>query len=222
MIEFHAYQIREFTKTGKRREVTSLTISLVKGQKIDLTKGNAGLSKVVVGLGWDPAVVEKKGFFGSKKSAVEIDCDASVILLDEKGRITNQKHVIYFANLQSPDGSVVHSGDNRTGDGDGDDETISINLGQVPADVSKIVFVVNIYDCVNRKQDFGLIQSAYIRVLNGSNQQELVKFNLTDDYSGKSSLIVGEIYRHGGEWKFSAIGEGSTDTTIGQLVKRYQ
>ncbi|WNR45560.1 TerD family protein [Paenibacillus roseipurpureus] len=199
-----------------------MTVSLVKGQKIDLTKGNAGLSKVVVGLGWDPAVVEKKGFFGTKKTAVEIDIDASVILLDEKGHITKEKHVVYFGNLQSPDGSVVHSGDNRTGDGDGDDEQVTIQLGQVPADVSKMVFVVNIYDCVNRKQDFGLVQSAYIRVLNGSNQQELVKFNLTDNYASKTSLIVGEIYRHSGEWKFNAIGEGTTDTTLGLLVKRYQ
>jgi tellurium resistance protein TerD len=199
-----------------------LTISLVKGQKVDLTKGTAGLSKVVVGLGWDPAVVEKKGFFGSKKTAVEIDCDASVILLDENGKLTKEKNVVFFANLQSPDGSVVHSGDNRTGEGDGDDEQISVNLGQVPADVSKIVFVVNIYDCVNRKQDFGLIQSAYIRLVNDFNKQELIKFNLSDDYSGKTSLIVGEIYRHSGEWKFNAIGEGITDTTVGQLVKRYQ
>jgi tellurium resistance protein TerD len=199
-----------------------LTISLVKGQKVDLTKGTAGLSKVVVGLGWDPAVVEKKGFFGSKKTAVEIDCDASVILLDENGKLTKEKNVVFFANLQSPDGSVVHSGDNRRGEGDGDDEQISVNLGQVPADVSKIVFVVNIYDCVNRKQDFGLIQSAYIRLVNDFNKQELIKFNLSDDYSGKTSLIVGEIYRHSGEWKFNAIGEGITDTTVGQLVKRYQ
>ncbi|OPH60443.1 stress protein [Paenibacillus ferrarius] len=198
-----------------------MTISLVKGQKIDLTKGNAGLSKVVVGLGWDPAVVEKKGFFGTKKSTVEIDCDASVIMLDENGRLAKEKNVVFFANLQSPDGSVVHSGDNRTGEGDGDDEQIAVSLNKVPADVSKIVFVVNIYDCVNRKQDFGHIQSAYIRILNDSNNQELVKFNLTENYAGKTSLIVGEMYRNDGEWKFSAIGEASTDTTIGQLVKRY-
>ncbi|NOU99642.1 TerD family protein [Paenibacillus planticolens] len=198
-----------------------MTINLVKGQKIDLTKGNAGLSKVVVGLGWDPAVIEKKGFFGTKKTTVEIDCDASVILLDANGKLTKEKNVVYFANLQSPDGSVVHSGDNRTGEGEGDDESISVNLNQVPADVSKIIFVVNIYDCVNRKQDFGLIQSAYIRIVNDSNNQELVKFNLTDNYAGRTSLIVGEMYRHSGEWKFNAIGEGYSDTTIGQLVKRY-
>ncbi|MBP1993495.1 stress response protein SCP2 [Paenibacillus eucommiae] len=198
-----------------------MTINLVKGQKIDLTKGNAGLSKVVVGLGWDPAMVEKKGFFGMKKSAIEIDCDASAILLDEQGRLTKEKNVVFFGNLKSICNSVLHSGDNRTGEGDGDDEQIVVQLNQVPADVHKIVFVVNIYDCVNRRQDFGMIQSAYIRVLNGSNDQEMIKFNLTENYTGKTSLIVGEIYRHGGEWKFTAVGEGSNDTTVGQLVKRY-
>ncbi|TXK84802.1 TerD family protein [Paenibacillus sp. N3.4] len=198
-----------------------MTISLVKGQKIDLTKGNSGLSKVVVGLGWDPAVVEKRGFFGMKKKAAEIDCDASVILLDENGKLRKENNVVYFANLQSSCGSVVHSGDNRTGEGEGDDEQVTVNLAKVPADVDKIVFVVNIYDCVNRKQDFGHVQSAYIRLLNDSNQQELVKFNLTEDYSGKTSLIVAELYRNSGEWKFNAIGEGYTDTSIGQLVRRY-
>ncbi|MNI13744.1 Stress response protein SCP2 [compost metagenome] len=198
-----------------------MTISLVKGQKIDLTKGNAGLSKITVGLGWDPAVIEKKGFFGTKKEAVNIDCDASAILLDENGRLSKEKNVIFFANLKSPCGSVHHTGDNLTGDGDGDDEQINVELSKVPSDVHRIVFVVNIYDCVNRKQDFGMVQSAFIRVFNSANNQELIKFNLTENYSGKTSLIVGEMYRHGGEWKFNAVGEGSTDPTVGQLVRRY-
>jgi tellurium resistance protein TerD len=198
-----------------------MSINLVKGQKIDLTKGNAGLTKVTVGLGWDPAVIEKKGFFGTKKEAVNIDCDASAILLDENGRLTQEKNVVFFANLKSPDGSVHHSGDNLTGEGDGDDEQISVELNKVPANVHRIVFVVNIYDCVNRKQDFGMVQSAFIRVLNSSNNQELIKFNLTENYSGKTSLIVGEMYKHSGEWKFNAIGEGSNDATVGQLVRRY-
>lgn len=198
-----------------------MSINLVKGQKIDLTKGNAGLTKVTVGLGWDPAVIEKKGFFGTKKEAVNIDCDASAILLDENGRLTQEKNVVFFANLKSPDGSVHHSGDNLTGDGDGDDEQISVELNKVPANVHRIVFVVNIYDCVNRKQDFGMVQSAFIRVVNSSNNQELIKFNLTENYSGKTSLIVGEMYKHSGEWKFNAIGEGSNDATVGQLVRRY-
>jgi len=198
-------------------EPIEMTISLVKGQKIDLTKGNAGLSKIIVGLGWDP--VKKKSFFGSKK--VDIDCDASALLLDENGKLQG-KNLVCFHNLKSPDGSVVHSGDNRTGEGDGDDEQIQIDLGRVPANIHKILVVVNIYDCVNRKQDFGMISSAYIRVLNQTNEQELVIFNLTDNYAGKTALIVGEIYRHSGEWKFNAIGEGTNAAHIDLLARAYQ
>jgi len=194
-----------------------MTISLVKGQKIDLTKGNAGLSKITVGLGWDPVV--KRGFFGSKK--VDIDCDASALLLDENGKL-HGKNLVCFHNLKSPDGSVIHSGDNRTGEGEGDDEQIHVDLARVPANVQKILFVVNIYDCINRKQDFGMISAAYIRVLNSSNQQELVRFNLTDNYAGKTALIVGEVYRHSGEWKFNAIGEGSFAAHIDLLAREYQ
>jgi stress response protein SCP2 len=194
-----------------------MTISLVKGQKIDLTKGNAGLSKITVGLGWDP--VQKRSFFGSKK--VDIDCDASALLLDENGKLTG-KNLVCFHNLKSPDGSVVHSGDNRTGEGDGDDEQINIDLARVPANIQRILVVVNIYDCVNRKQDFGMIASAYIRVLNQANQQELIRFNLTDNYSGKTALIVGEVYRHSGEWKFNAIGEGSFAAHVDLLAREYQ
>jgi stress response protein SCP2 len=194
-----------------------MSISLVKGQKIDLTKGNAGLSKLVVGLGWNP--VEKKGFFSSKK--VDIDCDASALLLDENGKLQG-KNLVCFHNLKSPDGSVVHSGDNRTGEGDGDDEQIHIDLGRLPANIHKVLMVVNIYDCVNRKQDFGMISSAYIRVLNQTNEQELIRFNLTDNYAGKTALIVGEIYRHSGEWKFNAIGEGTNAPHIDILARSYQ
>jgi stress response protein SCP2 len=194
-----------------------MSISLVKGQKIDLTKGNAGLSKLVVGLGWNP--VEKKGFFSSKK--VDIDCDASALLLDENGKLQG-KNLVCFHNLKSPDGSVVHSGDNRTGEGDGDDEQIHIDLGRLPANIHKVLMVVNIYDCVNRKQDFGMISSAYIRVLNQTNEQELIRFNLTDNYAGKTALIVGEIYRHSGEWKFNAIGEGTNAPHVDILARSYQ
>jgi len=194
-----------------------MTISLVKGQKVDLTKGNAGLSKITVGLGWDP--VKKKGFFGSR--TVDIDCDASALLLDENGKLRD-KHLVCFYNLKSIDGSVVHSGDNRTGEGDGDDEQITVDLTRVPSHVHKILFVVNIYDCVNRKQDFGLVSSAYIRVLNQANEQELIRFNLTDSYAGKTALIVGEIYRHGGDWKFNAIGEGSFAAHVDLLARNYQ
>jgi len=198
-------------------------VSLQKGQKIDLTKGNAGLTKLLVGLGWDP--VKKSGgllggIFGGGSNA-NIDCDASVIMLDQNGKITKEKNLVYFGNKKSQCGSVSHSGDNLTGDGEGDDEQLNVDLSRVPNDVHKLVFVVNIYDCVSRRQDFGMIGNAYIRVVNASNNQDLCKFNLTENYSGKTSLIVGELYRYDGEWKFSAIGEGTTDTAISQLVRRY-
>ncbi|WP_240418260.1 TerD family protein [Paenibacillus periandrae] len=195
-----------------------MSISLVKGQKIDLTKGNAGLSKVVVGLGWD-AIEQKRSFFGGKKPA--IDCDASALLLNANNKLERKEDLVCFYNKTSACGSVVHSGDNTTGEGDGDDEQIVVDLTRVPAHVQKILMVVNIYDCEARKQDFGMIKSAYIRVFNHTNDQELVRFNLTDSYAGKTALIVGEIYRNNGEWKFNAIGEGEQAAHIDLLARRY-
>jgi len=198
-----------------------MTISLVKGQKVDLTKSNAGLKNVTIGLGWDPIEAEKKGFFGTKKIKANIDCDASAILLGENGKLLRKQNLVCFHNLESPCGSVRHSGDNLTGEGEGDDEQIEISLNQVPADVHKILACVNIYQCEERGQDFGMIRSAYIRVLNPSNNQELLRFNLTDNYAGMTALIVGELYRHNGEWKFNAIGEGTHAAHINILAQRY-
>lgn len=202
-----------------------MAINLQKGQRVDLTKGNPGLSKIMVGLGWDP--VQKSGgggllgsLFGGGGGA-NIDCDASVIMLGENGKLKSNKDVIYFGNLKSSDGSVQHSGDNLTGAGDGDDEQVMVDLSRVPAHVHKMVFVVNIYDSVKRKQHFGMIQNAFIRVVNSGNNQELIKYNLTDDYSGKTSLIVGEIYRHGGDWKFAAVGTGTASSGLSDVVRSY-
>ncbi|MBX9972711.1 TerD family protein [Cytobacillus firmus] len=202
-----------------------MAINLQKGQRVDLTKGNPGLSKIMVGLGWDP--VQKSGgggllgsLFGGGGGA-NIDCDASVIMLGENEKLKSNKDVIYFGNLKSSDGSVQHSGDNLTGAGDGDDEQVMIDLSRVPAHVHKMVFVVNIYDSVKRKQHFGMIQNAFIRVVNSGNNQELIKYNLTDDYSGKTSLIVGEIYRHGSDWKFAAVGTGTASPGLSDVVRSY-
>lgn len=201
-----------------------MAISLQKGQRVDLTKGNAGLSKIMIGLGWDP--VEQKrggllgGLFGGGK-APEIDCDASVLMLNEQDKLVSNKNLIYFGNLKSSCGSVMHTGDNLTGDGDGDDEEIIVELNRVPANIHKLLFVVNIYDCTRRKQDFGMIENAFIRVVNSSNKQELIRYNLTENYGGKTALMVGEIYRHGSEWKFGAIGEGTFDTSLGEIIKRF-
>lgn len=194
-------------------------INLVKGQKIDLTKGNAGLSNVIVGLGWDPAE-PARGFFGVKKQA-NVDCDASALMLNESGKLVKKGNLVCFHNKQSPCNSVIHSGDNLTGDGDGDDEQIMVNLNAIPSDVHKVLVVVNIYDATNRKQDFGLIKSAYIRVMNAVGNNELIRFNLSDNYNGYTALICGELYRQGGEWKFAAIGEGSHAAHINQLAERY-
>lgn len=204
-------------------------INLVKGQKIDLTKGRSSLSGVMVGLGWDPVVKEKKksGFLGGllggggSAAGAEIDCDASVILLDEKGKLLSKENLVYFGNKTSKDGSVVHSGDNRTGDGDGDDEVINVNLSAISPSVHKLVFVVNIYQAKQRKQDFGLIQNAFIRLVDSGSKEELIHYNLTENYAGKTSLFPGELYRHGSEWKFSAIGEGTADLDIGSIANKY-
>lgn len=141
--------------------------------------------------------------------------------MNANNKLEKKEDLVCFYNKTSACGSVVHSGDNRTGEGDGDDEQIVVDLARVPAHVQKILMVVNIYDCEARKQDFGMIKSAYIRVFNHTNDQELVRFNLTESYAGKTALIVGEIYRNNGEWKFNAIGEGELAAHIDLLARRY-
>ncbi|MBP2661486.1 MAG: stress protein [Firmicutes bacterium] len=189
-----------------------MAISLQKGQKIDLTKGNAGLSELIVGLGWDP--VEQSGGNGGGFLS-------GLFGGGNNGKFTSKENVVFFNNLKSPCGSVTHLGDNRTGGGDGDDEQVLIQLPKVPANIHKIVFVVNIYDCQKRKQDFGMIKNAFIRVVNKSDMQEITRYNLTESYAGKTALIVGEVYRHQGEWKFAALGESTQDLSISAVVKRY-
>jgi stress response protein SCP2 len=210
--------------------VIDLAISLQKGQRVDLTKGNPGLSKIMVGLGWDPTGSngsKKGGLLGSLfgggggNSGPNVDCDASVILLDENGKLKNNNDVIYFGNLKSSDGSVQHSGDSLTGDGAGDDEQVHIDLSRIPSTIHKLVFAVNIYDCVKRKQHFGMIKNAFIRIVNPADRQELIHYNLSDDYSGKTSLLVGEIYRNGSDWKFAAVGNGTTAASLSDLVRSY-
>tara|TARA_Y100000588_G_C14224450_1_gene912474 strand:+ start:1120 stop:1725 length:606 start_codon:yes stop_codon:yes gene_type:complete len=201
-----------------------VSINLVKGQKIDLTKGSAGLSKIMVGLGWDPVAQKSGGLLGGLfgGGTPDIDCDASAIMLDANGKLTNKSNLIYFGNLRSQNNSVIHQGDNLTGDGDGDDEQIMLDLASIDGDIQKIIFVVNIYDCVKRRQDFGMIQNAFIRVVDMGSNGELCKFNLTDNYAGKTSLIVGEIYRNANEWKFGAIGQGTNDGSLSDIIRAYR
>lgn len=206
-----------------------MSINLQKGQRIDLTKGNAGLNEIMVGLGWDPVEQKKAGgggflgglFGGGGSASANVDCDASVILL-KNDRLAAKEDVIYFGNLTGANGAVRHSGDNITGAGEGDDEQVKIQLKSIPSDYNRLVFVVNIYDAVGRKQHFGMIQNAFIRVVNTATNQELLRYNLSDDYANQTSLLTGEIYRNNDDWKFGAIGTGTTDASIGEVVKKYQ
>lgn len=190
-----------------------MSISLVKGEKINLSKEVSGLSGVVVGLGWDAA---KRGLFGGTPN---IDCDASAIILD-----TNDKYLdtVYFGNRSSMNSAVYHHGDNLTGDGDGDDEQITVNLRNMPSNVGKVVFVVNIYNCTSRNQDFGMIKNAFIRLVNKSDNKEICRYNLSDDYSGKTAMIFAEVYKHNNEWKFNAVGQGNNATSIAVLAGMYK
>ncbi|CEG21699.1 Stress response protein SCP2 [Planococcus massiliensis] len=203
-----------------------MAINLVKGQKIDLTKGRSSLSSIMVGLGWDPVETKKSGGFlsgllGGGGGGADIDCDASVIMLDENGKLKGKENLIYFGNKKSKDGSVVHSGDNLTGEGEGDDETINVDLKRISPSIHRLVFVVNIYNARQKKQDFGMIQNAFIRLVDNQSKEELVHYNLTENYAGKMSLIPGELYRQGNEWKFSAVGEGTMDADIGSIANKY-
>ena len=196
-----------------------MAINLQKGQKVSLSKDNAGLSKVVIGLGWDEVPRKKGGLVAPKPQAV--DCDASAILL-QNGRLVDKEDLVYFGNLRHRSGTVQHMGDNLTGAGEGDDEQIIVDLASVPAQYDRIVIVVNIYGAVKRKQHFGMIQNAFIRLVDSRNNNEMCRYNLTEDYSGMTAMIFGEVYRHNGEWKFNAMGQGTADPGLAELVRRFQ
>ena len=196
-----------------------MSVNLQKGQKVDLTKGNSGLKTLVVGLGWDEA---PRGFSLFNKRE-DIDCDASALLVNAaNGKLSGAMDVVYFGNLQHRSGAVRHMGDNLTGAGDGDDEQILVELQKLGNDYSKIVFVVNIYQAAQRKQHFGMIKNAFIRIVDADTKTELCKYNLSENYDGKTAMIFGELYLYNGEWKFGAIGEGTNDNSVGELAARYQ
>jgi len=204
-----------------------MSINLQKGQKIDLTKGGGGLSQVMVGLGWDEAQAGGNGLFGIfKQQPKPIDCDASAILCGADKKIIStdiKQSVVYFGNLKHSSGAIIHQGDNLTGEGDGDDEQIMVNLTKMPANIERIVFVVNIYDANQRGQHFGMIKNAFIRLVNTSNNTEICKFNLSENYDGMTGLIVGEIYKHNGEWKFNAIGQPVKEASrLDSIIRMYR
>ena len=176
-----------------------MAISLAKGQKVDLTKTNPGLSKVVVGLGWD---VNK--YDGGQ----DFDLDASVFLLNENGKVSNGEDFVFYNNTTGGNGSVTHSGDNLTGEGDGDDEQVKISIKNVPDSIQKIAFAVTIHDADSRNQNFGMVSNSFIRIVNEETNEELIRYDLGEDFSIETAIVVGELYRHQGEWKFNAIGSG--------------
>ena len=199
-------------------------VNLQKGQKVNLKKSDGqALSRIRIGLGWDPVEQKKGGLFGSifGGSAPDIDCDASVIVC-KGGRLSGKGDVVYFGNLKHSSGAIRHTGDNLTGEGDGDDEQILVDLTAVPQDYDKLVFVVNIYDCESRKQDFGMIANAFIRICDERTGEEFCRYNLSESYAGMTAMIFGEIYRYNGEWKFNAIGQGTKDKGLNELARRYQ
>lgn len=197
-------------------------INLQKGQKIDLTKGGgSGLHQVMVGLGWDEAPRTSNGgllggLFGSQPE--DIDCDASAILCGADGKLADPNNinnsVVYFGNLKHASGAIVHQGDNLTGAGDGDDEQIMVNIPQIPSYVDKVVFVVNIYQARKRNQHFGMIRNAFIRLVDMDRGTEICRFNLSENYNNMTGLVVGEIYRKNGEWKFNAIGQPVQEASV--------
>ncbi|MBQ6774116.1 MAG: TerD family protein [Synergistaceae bacterium] len=201
-----------------------MAVNLQKGQRVDLRKHDgSSLKKVMIGLGWDAAKRESGGLLGlfGSKQVQSIDCDASVFLCSN-GKVTDNNDIIYFGNLKHPSGAVTHMGDNLTGDGEGDDEEIFIDLTKLPANYDKLIFVVNIYEANKRNQNFGMIHNAFIRICDcENNNQELCRYNLSENYDGMTAMIFGEMYLHNGNWKFNAIGQATHDNSISELVRRF-
>jgi tellurium resistance protein TerD len=187
-----------------------MAISLQKGGNVNLSKESPGLSKMMVGLGWDVRATDGAAF----------DLDGVVFMLNQSGKVRTDADFVFYNNLKSTDGSVVHSGDNRTGAGDGDDETVTIDLARVPADVDKIVVAVTIHDADARRQNFGMIGKAFIRCVNTANNSEITRYDLSEDSSTETAMVFGEVYRNGADWKFRAIGQGFAGG-LAPLAKNY-
>lgn len=187
-----------------------MAVSLSKGGNVSLSKEAPGLTAIIVGLGWDARVTDGSAF----------DLDASAFLLNEGGKVRSDADFIFYNNKTSADGSVVHQGDNQTGSGDGDDETVQIELPKIPADVQKVAFTVTIHEAEARKQNFGQVGNAYIRVVNKADGKEIARYDLSEDYSTETAMIFGEIYRNSNEWKFKAIGQGFAGG-LGPLAKNF-
>lgn len=187
-----------------------MAVSLSKGSNVSLSKEAPGLTTVNVGLGWDTRATDGSGF----------DLDASVFILNDGGKVRGDSDFVFYNNKAGADGAVTHQGDNTTGEGDGDDEVVVVNLDKLPADVAKMSFCVTIHDAEARKQNFGMVSNAYIRVVNATGGAEIARYDLSEDASTETAMIFGELYRHGGEWKFKAIGQGFAGG-LGPLAKSF-
>lgn len=176
-----------------------MPISLQKGQKVELTKTNPGLTKIMVGLGWDTNRYDGGNDF---------DLDTAAFLLGDTGKVSSSADFVFYGNLKHASGSVTHAGDNLTGEGDGDDEQILVELNKVPASVQKITFTATIYEAEARRQNFGQVSNAFIRIVDQASGQELIRYDLGEDFSIETAVVVGELYRNGSEWKFNAVGSG--------------
>ena len=187
-----------------------MAISLTKGGNVNLSKEAPNLTNMAVGLGWNPRATDGQAF----------DLDAVAFLVNEAGKVRSDADFIFFNNLKSSDGSVEHTGDNRTGEGDGDDEVIKVDLSKVPADVSKVVFCAVIYDGQARNQNFGQVANAYIRIVNTQGGAEVARYDLSEDSSTETAMIFGELYKNNGEWKFRAVGQGFAGG-LGPLAASY-
>ncbi len=176
-----------------------MPINLTKGQKVDLTKGKPSLKKLMVGLGWD---------VNRYDGGADFDLDAAAFLLGADGKVITDAEFVFYGNLKHASGAVEHMGDNLTGEGDGDDEQIMVDLSKVPANVEKIAFTVTIYEAEQRKQNFGQVSNSFIRIVDETTDEELIHYDLGEDFSIETAVVVGELYRHNGEWKFNAIGSG--------------
>lgn len=176
-----------------------MAVSLTKGQKVDLTKGNPGLCNLLVGLGWD---------INRYDGGSDFDLDTAAFLLGGDGKTASDADFVFYGNLKHASGAVEHLGDNLTGEGDGDDEQIKIDLSKVPETVEKIDFTVTIYEAEERRQNFGQVSNAFIRIVDEANNTELIRYDLGEDFSIETAVVVGELYRNNGEWKFNAIGSG--------------
>lgn len=176
-----------------------MPVSLQKGQKVSITKGNPGLTRVVVGVGWDINRYDTGGAF---------DIDSVAFFTTDSGKVSKPEDFVFFGNLKHPSGAAEHMGDNLTGEGDGDDEQIKIDLSKVPENISKIAFAVTIYDAETRMQNFGQIDNAYVRIFNELTGEEILRYDLGEDFSIETAAVFGEMYKNNGEWKFNAIGSG--------------